>query len=68
MSNYMSASSRTFLMLHDFIENKMRMAHIYQPLMLAALLERAGTASTPDIAKALLIEDTSQIDYYSHRI
>jgi ATP adenylyltransferase len=55
-------------MLHDFIENKMRMAHIYQPLMLAALLERAGTASTPDIAKALLIKDISQIDYYSHRI
>jgi 5-methylcytosine-specific restriction endonuclease McrA len=55
-------------MLHDFIDNKMRMSHVYQPLMLAALLERAGTASTPDIAKALLIEDTSQIDYYSHRI
>jgi ATP adenylyltransferase len=64
----MSASSRTFLVLHDFIENKMRMAHVYQPLMLTALLERAGAASTPDIAKALLIEDISQIDYYSHRI
>ena len=64
----MSATSHTYLTLQDFINNKMRMSHVYQPLMLAALLERAGTASTPDIAKALLIEDTSQIDYYSHRI
>jgi len=46
----------------------MRMSHVYQPLMLKALLESSGEANTSNIAKSLLIEDTSQIDYYSLRI
>ena len=54
----MPASSRTFEKLYDFIDNKVRMSHVYQPLMLTALLEHAGKANTPDIARALLIEDT----------
>jgi len=64
----MSVSSQTFLILYDFIDNKMRMSHVYQPLMLKALLESSGEAKTSNIAKSLLIEDTSQIDYYSLRI
>jgi len=46
----------------------MRMSHVYQPLMLKALLESSGEANTSNIAKSLLIEDTSQIDYYTLRI
>ena len=31
-----------FLALQDFIQNKMRMSHIYQPVMLITLLEHGG--------------------------
>ena len=43
----------------------MRMAHIYQPLMLKTLVERSGWASVRDIATAFLSRDESQIEYYS---
>lgn len=51
--------------LKDFIENKMRLSHIYQPLMIKILLERGGTASKSDIAKSFLSKDNSQIEYYT---
>jgi diadenosine tetraphosphate (Ap4A) HIT family hydrolase len=50
--------------LEDFIQNRMRMSHVYQPVMLMTLLENDGKASTRDIAKAILDHDESQIDYY----
>lgn len=50
--------------LFEFIENKMRMSHVYQPLMLMTLLENKGECSETEIAKNLLIRDESQIDYY----
>ncbi len=53
-----------FAELQDFIANKMRMSHIYQPVMLLELLQRAGTADRGAIAKALLSHDQSQIEYY----
>ena len=56
--------SKLFKELTDFIQNRMRMSHIYQPVMLMELLKRDGSASTRDIAKALLVEDISQIEYY----
>ena len=56
--------SHTFDELSDFIRNQMRMSHVYQPVMLMELLKRGGLASTRDIAKALLVEDISQIEYY----
>ena len=31
--------------LHEFIAEKMRMSHIYQPVMLRVLLENGGRAS-----------------------
>jgi diadenosine tetraphosphate (Ap4A) HIT family hydrolase/5-methylcytosine-specific restriction endonuclease McrA len=40
------------------------MSHIYQPVMLMELLGHNGKASVRDIAKALLIHDESQIEYY----
>lgn len=42
----------------------MRMAHIYQPLMLMTLLENKGRAHQKQIATSLLAHDDSQIDYY----
>jgi hypothetical protein len=40
------------------------MAHVYQPVMIRTLLQSAGRAPVELIAKALLNEDRSQIDYY----
>jgi diadenosine tetraphosphate (Ap4A) HIT family hydrolase/5-methylcytosine-specific restriction endonuclease McrA len=51
--------------LLQFIEQDMRMSHVYQPVMLRALLDRGGRASIQDIARALLDEDRSQLEYYS---
>jgi len=48
----------------DFIQNRMRMSHVYQPVMLMTLLEGGGKASTTAIAKAILDHDESQIEYY----
>ena len=42
----------------------MRMSHIYQPVMIKLLLENKGTATKRAIARALLMEDRSQIEYY----
>lgn len=50
--------------LHDFVENRMRMSHIYQPVMLIALLENQGVCADTEIAERLLMRDESQIDYY----
>jgi hypothetical protein len=41
----MPKPSKTYSKLSDFIENKMRMSHIYQPVMLAELLKQNGAAS-----------------------
>ena len=42
----------------------MRMSHVYQPAMLISLLKNGGEASVTQIAKALLEQDVSQIEYY----
>ncbi len=53
-----------FKQLKDFIEKKMRMQHIYQPLMIKTLLENEGLASVRTIAETFLAKDESQIEYY----
>ena len=50
--------------LKDFIENKMRMSHIYQPVMIKALIDAKGALPTDKIASKFLEYDTSQIEYY----
>jgi len=37
--------------LKDFIEKKMSMSHIYQPVMIKVLLENGGTANKQTIAQ-----------------
>lgn len=56
----------TYTILSDFISNKMRMSHIYQPVMLMELLSSKGNASVDEIAKQILLLDTSQVEYYSN--
>ena len=58
--------SETYRKLSDFISNKMRMSHIYQPVMLIELMKQGGTTDVSDIAKALLVQDVSQVEYYEH--
>lgn len=57
-------SSSDFGVLADFIQHRMRMSHVYQPVMLMQLLKNGGVATTEEIARALLSQDQSQIEYY----
>jgi ATP adenylyltransferase len=54
----------TFQELIDFIENKMSMSHIYQPLLIKTLVEAGGSATLRQMALSFLAEDESQILYY----
>src|SRR5215207_8969152 len=56
--------SAAFVQLRDFITRRMRMAHVYQPVMLRVLIEADGHASTRAIAAAFLSRDESQLEYY----
>ena len=56
----------TYSKLLDFISNKMRMSHIYQPVMLMELLSNQGSSSVEEVAKKILLHDKSQVDYYSN--
>jgi hypothetical protein len=51
--------------LLQFVQRDMRMSHVYQPVMLRELLRRNGRVTVADIARVLLNEDRSQIEYYS---
>jgi diadenosine tetraphosphate (Ap4A) HIT family hydrolase/5-methylcytosine-specific restriction endonuclease McrA len=52
--------------LRKFITAQMRMSHIYQPVMLMALLKNQGARTARDIAREILKYDESQVDYYEH--
>jgi len=54
----------TFQELKSFLESTMRMSHIYQPVMIKALLEQGGKAADKEIAKEIAKYDQSQIEYY----
>ena len=53
----------TFKELQDFIENKMRMSHIYQPLLIKTLVEAEGITTTRKLALEFLKMDESQIQH-----
>jgi ATP adenylyltransferase len=63
----MNMNSDIYTNLLEFITDKrrMRMSHIYQPVMLMTLLRNGGKAAVEKIAKEFLIRDPSQIEYYS---
>ncbi len=43
--------------LLNFVKNKMRMSHVYQPVMIKALLENEGKQTVQGIAEQLLKYD-----------
>jgi ATP adenylyltransferase len=51
--------------LLQFVEHDMQMQHVYQPVMINELFSRNGRATVAEIARALLNEVRSQIEYYS---
>ena len=54
-----------FQKLKQFITTDMRMAQVYQPVMLIELLENNGEATVQQIAQAILDKDPTQIEYFS---
>lgn len=58
----------TFEKLIDFIENKMRLSHIFQPLLIKSLIEAGGSATIRQLAQSFLLQDESQLLYYEKRI
>jgi len=55
-----------FIEFKEFLTAKMKMSHIYQPVMIKRLLKRNGEATDTDIANELLQFDPSQLEYYQN--
>ena len=62
------ARSSAYDRLAEYINQRMRMSHIYQPLMLMELLGRSSPAPAEDIARRILGEDSSEIESTSERV
>jgi hypothetical protein len=60
--------SPTYERLRHTIAERMRMCTINQPLMLMELLGRRSPAPAQDIARRILGEDVTQIDYTTERV
>ena len=58
----------TFEALRDFIQKKLRMSHLYQPMVIRELITAGGKATVRQLALSLLAQDESQIRYYEDRI
>jgi ATP adenylyltransferase len=58
----------TFDQLIDFLSNRMKMSHIYQPLLVRSLVDAGGSATLRQLATYFLTQDESQLLYYEKRI
>ncbi len=58
----------TFEELSDFIEKRMKMSHVCQPLLIKALIDAGGSATLRQIALNFLVQNESQILYCEDRI
>lgn len=54
--------------LIDFIRTRMRMSHIYQPVVIRSLIDSGNVATVRQLALDLLSSDEAQIRYYEDRI
>lgn len=57
-------SSNVYETLKTFLSTRMRMSHLYQPVMLRRLLLNGGSATRREIAQDVLNRDPSQLEYY----
>jgi hypothetical protein len=58
----------THVKLLDFLQNRMSMSHIYQPLLIRTLVEAGGAATLRQLAHAFVAQDESQLRFYERRI
>jgi len=58
----------SFKALIDFILKKMSMSHVYQPILIKALVQSGGKATIRQLAQTLLLEDESQLLFYEKRL
>jgi hypothetical protein len=58
----------TYDELADFIENRMTMSHVYQPVLIRSLVDAGGKATLRQLAQAFLVQDESPLLYYEDRI
>ena len=54
----------TYEQLVDFLSSKMKMSHIYQPLLIRSLVDAGGSATLRQLATFFLSQDESQLLYY----
>ncbi len=57
-----------FCELMDFLEHRMTMQHIYQPLLIRSLVDAGGSATIRQLAVAFLDQDESQLVFYEKKI
>jgi len=60
--------SPTYERLRGFIARRMHMSHVYQPLMLMELLGCRSPAPAQDVARRIMGEDVTQLEYYTERV
>ena len=53
-----------FKILKNYIQKKMRMSHIYQPVMIKSLVKNEGKNTSKEIAKEFLMYDPWALKYY----
>ena len=58
----------TFEQLVEFLEHRMSMSHVYQPVLIRALIEAGGAATVRQLSQVFLAEDESQLQFYERRI
>lgn len=54
----------TYKELKEFLLKRMRMSHVYQPVMIRMLLKNGGNESVNRLACEILSRDQSQVEYY----
>ncbi len=57
-----------FRLLEEYLSKRMRMSHVYQPVMIMKLLSNQGKAKADEIAFDLVQNDLSQLEYYTERV
>lgn len=57
-----------FSELKEFLESKMKLVHIYQPLLIKSLVDAGGSATVRQLAGVFLVHDESQLLYYEKRL
>ena len=54
--------------LAEFVDHRMRMSHVYQPLLIRCLLDAGGQATLRQLAIEFAKEDEAQLRHYENRI